>query len=284
MHSPALRVVWALLATVVTFVFATLAVGAWWSNRGLVGKRGDTIDNIAVKPRLSQSSPVAGGLLQRKLAMQPEANRFRRRLGQRFLRPGREISVLSGTLSVGVKNYLVRIMRRQDDDDERLTISLNGGESAFTWTGRDGVRTNESTLAEDWRIVIERLALDSADQFILAQLRGASYQTVAQQARPAEAGGVSEYKGPIWDVVRIGEPPQPGHNLPLSRWRLYHINAGTGLIDKIVSEEKGQTITAEISGWANQNGETLPSRIIWKQDGQVVMGLSLNNITHGPKQ
>lgn len=95
-------------------------------------------------------------------------------------------------------------------------------------------------------------------RFVLAQLRGASYYTEARNVRPEEAGGSDSYTGPVWDLVRVGEPKRGAQAKPQSPWRLYYINTSTGLIDKIVSEEQGETITAEISGWTNQNGELAP--------------------------
>jgi len=232
----------------------------------------------------AQATPQKPNRLHSRLSLQPEADRLRRHLGKRFFAPGREVATLIGTLKLGTQQYTARITRSQEDDGESVTIGLNGGPATLTWNGKDGAKSDGSPATGNQRALIERLALDSPDQFILAQLRGASYQTVAQQARPAEAGGSDSYKGPVWDLVRIGEPPQPGRNLPQSQWRVYHINAATGLIDKVVSEEQGQTITAEITGWVNQGSETVPTRITWKQGSQTVMELSLTNIAHSPKQ
>ena len=44
---------------------------------------------------------------------------------------------------------------------------------------------------------------DPPDQFVLAQLRGSSYYTVARNVRPA--GATDGYAGPLWNVVRIDE-------------------------------------------------------------------------------
>jgi hypothetical protein len=148
----------------------------------------------------------------------------------------------------------------------------------------DGARSNDISAIGSLRELIERLALDSPDQFVLAQLRGASYHTVARDVRPAEAGGSDDYTGPRWDLVRIAEPSRLTQNRPRSLWRLYYINSSTGLIDKVVSQEQGKTITAEFSGWITQGGETIPTRIMWKLNKRVVMDLAITNGAHGPKQ
>jgi hypothetical protein len=187
-------------------------------------------------------------------------------------------------VTLGDDRRPARIIRSQDDDGERLTIALGSGSTTLSWSGADGAKSNGGEAAGDLREIIERLALDSPDQFIMAQLRGASYHTVARNVRPEEAGASLTYTGPVWDLVRVAEPSEIAQNGPQSPWRLYYINNSTGLIDKIVSEEQGQTITAEISGWVTQNGETIPTHTVWSLNGQTVMEFTLTNITYNPKQ
>jgi hypothetical protein len=261
------------LTAIAIITLVTLTARAWRDKTGSAARQ-----NIAAQPT------PARGRSQIKLALQPEADKQRRRLGQRFLAPGREVATLIGMVTVGADRQTVRIVRSQDEDDERLTIALGGGPPTLTWSGLEGAKSNGSPATGSGRSLIERIALDSPDQFVLAQLRGAAYFTVARSVRPAEAGGSGNYTGPVWDLVRVAEPTRIGQNKPQSLWRLYHINSSTGLIDKVVSQEQGQTITAEISGWVNQNGETIPARTVWKLNGQTIMELSLTNVTHNPKQ
>ncbi|MCI0391523.1 MAG: hypothetical protein MOB07_22500 [Acidobacteria bacterium] len=262
------------LIAVVAIALVTFTTRAWRAKTISTTKHGVT----AVQPT------PARGRLQNRLALQPEADKLRRRLGQRFLAPGREVSTLIGTLNLGADRQTVRIVRSQDDDDERLTIALGGGPPSLTWGGVDGAKSGGALPTGALRALIERLALDSPDQFVMAQLRGASYHTVARDVRPAEAGGSADYTGPRWDLVRVAEPSRLTQNRPQSLWRLYYINSSTGLIDKVISQEQGLTITSEFSGWVNQGGETVPIRTIWKLNSQTVMELNLTNITHNPKQ
>jgi hypothetical protein len=224
-----------------------------------------------------------GGRWRNGLALQPEAEKLRRRLGRRFLAPGREVSVLAGALTLGSERYTAQITRSQDDDDERVMIVLNGGQ-ALTWSGLNGALSDGAAAEGSLRSLVERLALDSPDQFILAQLRGSAYYTVARMVRPQEAGDSDNYTGPLWNVVRVSEPTGLTQNKPRSPWRLYYINTATGLIDKVISEEQGQTIVAEISGWVAQNGEQIPTRISWTVNKQVIMEFSLTNVSLGPRQ
>jgi hypothetical protein len=75
------------------------------------------------------------------------------------------------------------------------------------------------------RQLLERVVFDSADQFVLAQLRGASYYTIARNVRPDEVG--ESYDGPVWTVVRINDPDRDEQRKPESSWRLYYINTAT---------------------------------------------------------
>ena len=268
------KFVLAALIAVFAITLAPFIARAWRNKSGSVAR-----PEIAAPQQTAVRSR-----LQNRLALQPEADKFRRRLGQRFLTTGREMSVLVGALNLGSERYTARITRRQDDDDERLTITLNGGGPALTWSGLNGAMSGGSAATGAQRSLLERLALDSPDQFILAQLRGSAYYTTARMVRPSEAGGSDNYAGPMWNVIRVSEPSALTQNKPQSLWRLYYINTATGLIDKVISEEQGQTIVAELSGWVTQNGEQIPTRITWTLNRQVVMEFSLTNISHGPRQ
>ncbi|MBZ5555629.1 MAG: hypothetical protein LAO21_23225 [Acidobacteriia bacterium] len=209
---------------------------------------------------------------------------MRRRLGKRFNAAGLEKSTLTGFLTMGNERSHIRIVRTQGDDGEQVALAFGGGQPTLLWTRNDGVLSNGARAVGDERGLVERIVLDSPDQFIQAQLSGASYFTVARNVRPHEAGDSPTYTGPTWDIVRIGEPQALLQNKPLSPWRLYYINHSTGLIDKVISQEQGGAIVAEFGGWVNDGGELEPTLIRWTRGGQVVMELSLNNIGHGPRQ
>jgi hypothetical protein len=80
------------------------------------------------------------------------------------------------------------------------------------------------------------------------------------------------------------EEPATHPNNPSGLWRLYYINSSTGLLDKVVSQERGRPITAEFSRWVDQGGEIFPTQITWKQNKETVMEMTIINISHGPKQ
>lgn len=202
-------------------------------------------------------------------------------MGNRFIVAGKERSILLGTLTVGTQRSEVSIIRTQEDDGEKVEIALGAGSASLTWNGTDGAKSGGRLAGGVERSVIERLALDSPDQFVLAQLRGASYYTIARAAGPS--GAEENYNGPLWDVVRVGEPEQATLNAPLSKWRVFHINTSTGLIDRIISQEQGEIVVAEISAWADQGGEKVPMHIAWSSGGKALMELSLSNVANGPR-
>jgi hypothetical protein len=233
---------------------------------------------------MPQGNPKVHRSRTRNLALRPEAQSFLRRVGRRFTEAGREVSVLVGTLSVGADRKPVRIRRLQDEGGERVEVSLGGGHDALSWDA-DGGPLSSGTKADDaQRALLERLVMDSPDQFALAQLRGASYYTVARGVRPTDDGGADGYNGPLYDVVRVGEPARGDGRGWASAWRLYHVNTATGFIEKILSEDEGAVVEAVLSGWDTHAGEALPSRVTWTRGGQVFMELNLNNVTHGPRQ
>jgi hypothetical protein len=235
-------------------------------------------------PRVAQDNPQQRGKSYSRLSHQPEAESLRRALGLRFLGPGREKTTLTGTLTIGTDQSPVRIVRTQTDDGEQVEIAIGAGGSSLTWNSIEGPRVDASRALGNIRAIIERLALDSPDQFLLAQLRGASYYTVARNVMPKSAAGSEDYAGPTWNVVRVGEPDAAGPDATLSKARSFHINTTTGLIDRCFSQEGGDTIVAEMSGWTDRLGEKAPTHITWNKNGQVVIELSLNGVGYGPKQ
>ena len=215
------------------------------------------------------------GRLSRNLSLQPEALNLARRLGRRLSSTSREQFSHVGVLTVGNQQRALRILRKQTDDGERVEISLAGAPGLLTWDTDEGARTVGARPTRSDRALIERLVLDSPDQFILAQLRGASYYTVAMNVRPSDAP--DGYSGPLWNIVRVHDPQSDAEKKPESAWRLYYVNARTGLIDKIVSEVRGEKIEAAISGWTEQNGEQVPAQITWTKQGETLMQYQLTN-------
>lgn len=234
----------------------------------------------------SPSLPAAASTVQTPrgsrgfdLARRPEALKLGRRLGRRFLGAGREVSVLAGTLTTGADSRRVVIRRVRGEGGERVEVTLAGA-GRLTWDAGQGALSAGRPADAETRAVVERLALDSADQFVLAQARGASYDTVARGARPDE-GGSDGYAGPLYDLVRVGEPRREGDGGTASGWRLYYVNAATGLLEKVVSEEGGERIEAALSGWVERAGEFEPSSITWTSRGRTLMELTVTNVAHG---
>jgi hypothetical protein len=222
---------------------------------------------------------------RRNLSLQPEAARLACKLGRRYYTSGLEVTTLSGTLLMGSEQQAVQVTRVPVDDGERLEITLDG-RVTFTWRPSGGVKEAGGALASDaHRAIVERLALDTADQFVLAQLRGASYRLLARAMRPVPDGGADGYHGPLYDVVSVTEPSRGGAaRVDVdggAASRLYYINSETGLIEKIVSEEDGVEVSAELTDWVTRNGETLPSRVTWRRAGAVVMEFALTSSAFG---
>jgi len=225
-------------------------------------------------------SVVTKSPAHRNLSLQPEAFNLGHRLGARFSPGKREISTLDGTLTIGSERRTLRTIRTQSDNGEQVAIKLGGTANSLTWDAAQGALSSGSRATSSDRELIERLVLDSPDQFVLAQLRGASYYTVARNVRPA--GASDEYSDPLWNIVRVNDPEPDESKRPQSRWRLYYVNVTTGLIDRIESEVQGQRISAEIS-WTDANGEKVPAQIVWRSQGQTLMTYSLANFSHGEK-
>ena len=212
----------------------------------------------------------------RNLSLRPEALSVSRRLGKRFNPSSRAISSSSGSLAIGATQQPVTLVRRQTESGE--TVELVLGSRSLTWSERAGSKAASGLITDTEGVLIERLVLDSPDQFVLAQLRGASYFTVARNVRPADAS--DGYSGPLWNVVRVNEPDAEENLRPMSSWRLFYINQLTGLPDRVEYELNGQQIRAEFLDWSEQNGEKTPWHIRWSSNEQPVMEYRVTNVSH----
>jgi hypothetical protein len=280
------RQVWVIIIGLLSIGAAlTFAVRAY--NSKTVGSSSPVVVPLAVtEPAaipLRQSGAAAATRWQSKLALQPQADRMRLQLGKRFRAPGKEISTLTGTLTLNSQNRAIRITRTQAEDGEQVTIALDGGAATYIWNQEDGAKLAGNSVSGEAKAFLERIILDSPDQFILSQLRGASYQTIASQVVPEEAAKLEIYEGPAWNVVRIEEPLRAGFSKPESLWRMYYINSETGLLDRIISTEQGETILAELSSWGQQDGEMVPGRITWSRNNQVVMEIVFSGLTYSAR-
>ena len=218
--------------------------------------------------------PTARG--PRNLFLRPEALRVSRRLGNRFKPLSRAVSTVVGNLTIGSSQQPVMMIRRQTETGE--TVELLVGNRGLAWSDREGMRASSGVPTETERLLVERLTLDSPEQFVLAQLRGASYFTVARNVRPADVG--DDYSGPLWNLVRVDEPQQDETLRPQSTWRIYYINVETGLPDRVEYQLNGQEMRAEIVAWSEQNGEKTPSHMKWSSNGQVIMEYQVVTISH----
>lgn len=213
----------------------------------------------------------------RNLVLQPAAAAVNRRLGNR-LKSDNGRSVLVGTITVGGDRQPVTIIRSLTDTGETVELNLTGRK--FIWTDTEGIKAAQGAAAnEAERLAVEGLVFDSPDQFVLAQLRGASYQTILRNLRPTDAP--DDYSGPLWTMVRVNDPQTNESTGPKSPWRLYFINSITGLIDRVQSDLDGQRVEASILQWTDQNGEKMPSQIRWTMNGQTMMEFELKSSSQG---
>lgn len=203
----------------------------------------------------------------RNLSLQPEAARVARQLGKRFGPASRAATTLSGQLTTSEGQQSLTITRRQTENGE--TAELNVSNRVLTWSVEEGAKANANAANGIERLLLERLLLDSPDNFVLAQLRGASYFTVARNIRPTDA--TDGYSGPLWNLVRVDEPQVNENRKALSTWRIYYINVETGLPDRVEYQLDGKEIRAEFLEWTEQQGEKTASHIRWTSDGQTVM-------------
>lgn len=225
------------------------------------------------QPEFSQTGPARATSRFRNLSLQPEAAKLSVRLGQRFIASESGVSVVVGEVTAGETRIPLRVVRSQDRQGESLEISASG--RALVWSASHGAK-GDTPVTEFDRSLVERVVLDSADAFILAQLRGASYHVIGKNVR-ADLDGADNYEGPLWTVVRVSYAGADAEAKPESVARVYYIDSRTGLLDKVISEIHGEEIEATLEGWTTKDGETFPSAIRWSIGGRQIMALKVTN-------
>jgi len=224
-------------------------------------------------------APQTRATQRRNLFLQPEAAAMAQRIGRRFATDRNERSTIEAVVTISGVPQALTIVRQQTSSGERVEIRKAALSGTLSWEKDEGARVSGSPAADGERKLIERVVFDSVDQFILAQLRGASYRIIASNVRPTDAG--DDYSGPTWTIIRINDPQPDATKRGESSWRLYYLNSSTGLIDRIESEVQRQLITAEIVEWSQIGEEKVPREIVWNRDGQRLMQYTLTNFTFG---
>ena len=130
------------------------------------------------------------------LASQPEAFKLSRRIGgNRFkARSASDLNV-SGVVTTGTAQQNIQLTRQKTASGERVKLFTPDSTVALEWEAASGVSDASKTSNAEKGAEFERLIFDSVDQFILAQLRGASYYVVARNVRPDNAP--DDYVGPL---------------------------------------------------------------------------------------
>lgn len=213
---------------------------------------------------------------RRNVSLQPEAVSVSRRLGRRFNASSRAVSSSSGNLAIRGVEQPITIVRNQTDSGE--TVQLLLGTRSFSWSEREGLKSFSGLATDVERLLIEQMVFDSPEQFVLAQLRGASYFTVARNVRPTDA--VDGYSGALWNLVRVNEPPAEENLKPLIPWRIYYINVQTGLPDRVEYQLDGKEIRAEFLDWTEAQGEKTAALVRWSSDGQTIMEYRATSVSH----
>lgn len=252
--------IWLVTSLLLVIVLGGLAV---------LAARRNAQDIQPLQSELSESltGPARATSRFRNLSLQPEAAKLSRRLGQRFIGSESGVSVLIGEVTSGETRLPVRMVRKQDKRGESVEISANG--RAFGWSASSGA-DGDWPITDFDRSLVERLVFDSADAFVLGQLRGASYQVIGKNVR-ADLGGADNYTGPLWTVVRVSYASADTEARPKSLARVYYIDSRAGLVDKVMSEINGDEVEATLEGWTNQKGETFPTLIRWSMGGRQIM-------------
>lgn len=259
-------------ATLLCVLTGLLVLGSTDRSRAVV---------TAPRPMVAQTNAGLGSSLNVATDRFPLAGRLRQRLGKRFLAQGKIATEMVGTLQRGQEQQPIRLTRNYSEAGETVTFTLGGKTTVFQWRDDSGALSDGVRASDDTRKLIERLALDSPDQFVLAQLRRTAYRTIAEAVRPEESISSDKnenYTGPLWTLVQVLETGAVADRRPLSAVRQYYLNQQTGLLDRVLSQEDGKTITAEIAGWVERSGETFPSVITWKSGSEELMKLTVNNI------
>ena len=232
-----------------------------------------------------QSSPQPGTLVVNRAELDRHVVRALNSLGDRFEKPGKERATFLATLTRYTGNdqgiTTVQIIHQFPDklrleEQTRTGVRVRGFDGRMPWV-------DSGRMTEEDEKLIETLLRDTIEHFIARQAAGDATRVLGDRYR-LDDGSTRGYAGPFYDILKVADT-LPSADQTDNRPTLYYLDSDTGLPAKIVYEEQAgaaNRIEVEFSNWATAAGQQIPSRVVRKENGVIVLELEIKQAAFGP--
>jgi hypothetical protein len=203
-----------------------------------------------------------------------------RKAGQRFLVPGKERSVVTGTIARGTGSPArIQITREMPG---RIRIE-EGSKPALGVSG-NGLWKADGALTPNDEALLETFLDDSLEEFLIGQAGGMPTRFLGAGYR-TDGGRAASYTGPYYELHQTFASASDGrsNNQPP---KTFFINSETGLLEQVRYRVMRVGRTAEVfvqlANWQKFDGEWMPTIIQRYEDCAPVLTLKVSAATFSP--
>jgi len=277
------RILWPIVLMIVIAAGALVLVAA--RTRSGAGRKAASHSTPAANGLNSAQSPVR---LQtdyvRRGRLWPQLRETLTALGNRLEKPGKERSMLAGTLNRANEELVVFAAILEFPDRLRITMQSGPQSRTIVFDGQTA-RTIDGSLTSAEKDLIESLVYDTAEHFFSAQTEGAATRHLGNHFR-TDDGSTANYAGPLYDVFSMIDLVKVTPDTR-SQGKFYCFNSETHLLEKVHYQtlRSGAPVEVEthISGWRGTGDQQVATRVIRKENTQQVFVLTITSATLGPR-
>lgn len=223
----------------------------------------------------------------KRVRLWPQLQETLQVLGDRLEKPGKERTIVIGTLVRSVNattEFPVRLIYEMPNKF-RLDEQKAGKTEVTVYDGKDAKKA-DGDLKKDEEEALETLLFDSLEQFLIGRQLGSNLRYLGSGFR-TDDGRAANYTGPLYDVYRTVETISLKKDISRQQIKTYFINPKTKLLERITyspADSGGsRRVEVRLSGWRSVNGQQFPTEIVRLDDGKSALKLTLNTVTVAAK-
>jgi hypothetical protein len=199
--------------------------------------------------------------------------------GDRISKPGRERTVLTGTVTDKFGTGPAQLTWEAPGKIRFDRANQPG--TPLTFSDQSGL-TGTAQFSPADADMLESLLDDASENFFYQFIGGGAFRLLGLRFR-ADNGKAGGYSGPWFDVYTLSAPvkAQPAKTV---RVKQYYFDSTTKLLAKTCYASSGRVVTTEFNKWSASGGQAVPGQIIRKEDGTAVFTFNIAGATFGPAQ
>jgi hypothetical protein len=195
-------------------------------------------------------------------------------LGDHLRKPGKERTFLSGVVSFGGMSSVPVSVVRELSGKVRLELLAIGQPDILLFDGATGSQ-NGGVLNKQNEDLLELLAYDWPDQFLVNHGNGSGLRLLASRAQALEEGRPT---GVFYDVYEALDQVPFGTSAR-SRVARFCLNSDTGLVERVHYRTASGMIEVRFSDWRQAEGQRFPARVERIENGNTTATVVFSSAT-----